>query len=66
MRLAFATRERLTYRLNLTAGAMNPDLIDRDGRLKIQPINTGANPALGESLIDKTENQIASSFYEDL
>ena len=66
VRPAFATRERLAYRLNLTAGAMNPDLIDRDGRLKIQPINTGANPALGESLIDKTENQIASSFYEDL
>ncbi|WP_343561736.1 portal protein [Kiloniella sp. b19] len=66
VRPAFATTEKLTHRLKLTAGAINPDLIDKDGRLKIQPLVTGANPSLGESLIDKTEAQIGSTFYEDL
>ncbi|MEH6633489.1 MAG: portal protein [Halopseudomonas aestusnigri] len=63
---AFATVQKLKRRLNLSANAINPDLITDDGRLKIQPIVTGARPDIGEQLIAKKQMDISANFYGDL
>ncbi|WP_157230830.1 portal protein [Kiloniella laminariae] len=63
---AFATVQKLKRRLNLSAGAINPDLITEDGRLKIQPIATGVRPDIGEQLIAKKQADIGANFYVDL
>ena len=63
---AFATVQKLKRRLNLSANAINPDLVTDDGRLKIQPIVTGARPDIGEQLIAKKQMDISANFYGDL
>ncbi|WP_085905903.1 portal protein [Kiloniella majae] len=63
---AFATVQKLKRRLNLGANAINPDLVTDDGRLKIQPIVTGARPDIGEQLIEKKQLDISANFYGDL
>jgi hypothetical protein len=53
-------------RLNLNSGAVNPGYIDENGRMMVQPIVTGQNPSLLESLMEMKRLGIRRSAYVDL
>ncbi|RED52173.1 portal protein [Aestuariispira insulae] len=59
-------RGKLERRINLNAGAFNPDLIDEQGRPKFAPLQSGAQPVLGLEGMERKSAEIGASFSENL
>ena len=53
-------------RPNLNPQAINPGAIDENGRLKIQPIITGQNPAIAADMIERERQGIRETLYINL
>jgi hypothetical protein len=53
-------------RLNLNSGAINPGYVDDNGRLKAQPLLTGADPSFAERIIEAKRNSVREGMYINL
>lgn len=63
---AWATMEKLKKRLNLSGNAINHQLLTPEGKLKAQPLHTGARPDIGEAMMEQKAQEISASFYGHL
>lgn len=56
----------VTNRPNLNARAINYGAVDRNGRLKIQPIITARQPDFAEAIMNQRRDAVRESLYIDL
>lgn len=61
-----ATRDEGVTRINLNPRAVNPGLVNDDGRLLVQPILTAQRPDFANLVLESKRNQIKESLYVNL
>ncbi len=66
LRPALATHGKNFTRLNFNPGAINPNLINGDGRPLFAALNNGSRPDLAQSIIELERNAVRESLYLNL
>ena len=61
-----ATVEKLSRRLRLDAGSVNPGMVNSQGQVLAQPLGITGNIAIGLEMMDKTSHNIGRPFFADL
>lgn len=61
-----ATVEKLSRRLRLDAGSVNPGLVNSQGQLLAQPMNLGGTVSVGIEMMEKTKTDVGRPFFADL
>ena len=61
-----ATVEKLSRRLRLDAGSVNPGLVNSQGQVLAQPLGVSGDIKIGLEMMDKTSDNIGRPFFADL
>lgn len=66
LRPAYGTAGKNFVRLNLNPGAMNPNMINGDGRPLFAPMNAGVRPDFAQAVIEARRNSAREMLYLNL
>lgn len=66
VRPPLATMSENMQRLSLNAGAINPGMINGDGRLLVQPIMTHTRPDFAQQVLENRRNNVREMLYLNL